>query len=233
MKELELRMTYIKAEEALNHTIIYTDNLGKYFRFSGGTWTWRNHNPGNLVPGSISAKHNQIGRSKHFAIFGNYQDGHLALIECLKSTYGSKSIDDLVKRFAPAEDGNNVDVYKKFLHEKTGVIDNKKIMDFTTDEFNKLWHAIETMEGHKEGEIIEVFPIIQVHKDKNGIYNYNIKTNGWVSKEECINFAKKGMLDLVVCTSREGHEYLRARKGSSINSSLEKLVVKKFWKKIS
>ena len=28
---------YIKAELALNHTVIYTDDSGKYFRFSGGT----------------------------------------------------------------------------------------------------------------------------------------------------------------------------------------------------
>lgn len=39
---------FIKAEQGLKHTVIYQDESGKLFRFSGGTWTWRNHNPGNL-----------------------------------------------------------------------------------------------------------------------------------------------------------------------------------------
>ena len=39
---------YVKAEPGLNHSIIYTDSTGRYFRFSGGSWAWRNHNPGNL-----------------------------------------------------------------------------------------------------------------------------------------------------------------------------------------
>lgn len=219
-------MPYTKAEEGLNHTVIYTDDSGKFFRFSGGTWTWRNHNPGNLVPGSISRRHNQIGRTKHFAVFPDYNNGHSALVDCLRTTFGEKSIDNLVKQFAPAEDGNNVEVYKKFLHDKTGVTDDKKIKDFTPVEFDKLWHAIETMEGYKEGTITEVFPVIEVHKDKNGIYDYNVKTKGWASKEECIKLTKQGELDLVICLSQQGHEYLRARKGSSINGSLEKLVVK-------
>ena len=83
---------YVKAELALKHTIIYTDETGRYFRFSDGTWAWRNHNPGNLVPGSISARHNQIGRAKIsktqcFAIFSDYENGHAALLDCLLSTY--------------------------------------------------------------------------------------------------------------------------------------------------
>lgn len=42
---------YMEAELGLNHSVIYLDDSGKYFRFSEGTWAWRNHNPGNLVPG--------------------------------------------------------------------------------------------------------------------------------------------------------------------------------------
>lgn len=217
---------YIKAEQGLNHTVIYMDNAGRYFRFSGGTWTWRNHNPGNLFPASVSARHNQIGRTKHFAIFPDYENGHLALLDCLETTYGEKSIDYLVTKFAPATDGNNVKVYTKFLHDQTGVSDNKKVKDFTPGEFNKLWRAIEKMEGYQEGTITEVFPIIQVHKNKNGIYDYHLKTKGWASKGECIKLTKQGKLDLVICISQQGHQYLRARNGSSVNGSLNKLVVK-------
>jgi hypothetical protein len=82
------------------------------------------------------------------------------------------------------------------------------------------------MEGYEEGMVTEVFPIMQVHKNKNGIYDYNVKNIGWVSKTECVQLAKEGKVDLVTCTSPLGHVYLRSRIGSSVNSSLENLVVK-------
>ncbi len=217
---------YVKAERALNHTIIYTDATGKFFRFSGGTWAWRNHNPGNLVPGLVSSRHNQIGSTGKFAIFPDYKTGHEALLDCLQTTYAKASIAKLVRIFAPEKDGNNVKVYTKFLRDKTGVFDDKQVKDFTSSEFDKLWRAIEQMEGYKEGIIAEVFPVIQVHKNKSGIYDYHIKENGWVTKTECINLVKQDKLDLVVCTSQQGHQYLRARVGSSVNGSLDHMVVK-------
>jgi hypothetical protein len=218
---------YIKAEPGTDHTIIYTDESGRYFRFSGGTWAWRNHNPGNLVPGHVSARHNEIGSSGKFAIFLDYENGHLALLDCLQTTYKNASIDDLVEVYAPAKDGNNIKIYKKFLHEQTGVFDNKKVCDFTSEEFDKLWTAIEKIEGYTEGTIIEVFQIIQVHKDKQGMCEFNVKARGWLSKEECLRLAKVGRLDLIICISAMGHSYLRARPHSSINGSLKRLVVKK------
>lgn len=70
---------FIKAEVGLNHSIIYTDDERRYFRYSVGTWAWRNHNPGNLVPGKISARHNQIGSTGKFAIFPDYESGRAKL----------------------------------------------------------------------------------------------------------------------------------------------------------
>lgn len=103
---MEVQMSrFIKAEQALNHTIIYTDDSGRHFRFSGGTWAWRNHNPGNLNPGKVSNRNNQIGNTGKFAIFPDYKTGHLALLDCLQTTYKNASIDDLVQGFAPAKDG--------------------------------------------------------------------------------------------------------------------------------
>jgi len=82
------------------------------------------------------------------------------------------------------------------------------------------------MEGYKEGTIVEILQIMHVHKGKNGIYDYELKKKGWTSKSECINLAKQGKLDVVLCTSRLGHEYVRARSGSPVNHSLNRLVVK-------
>lgn len=218
---------FIKAEVGLNHSIIYTDDERRYFRYSGGTWAWRNHNPGNLVPGKISARHNQIGSTGKFAIFPDDESGHLALIDCLQTTYKNASIDELVESYAPAKDGNDVKKYKKFIHAQTGVLDDKKICDFTPEEFDKLWRAVEKIEGYQEGSITEVFQIIQVHQDKQGMCEFNIRSKGWVSKQECIELAKLGQLDVVICLLAMGHSYLRARTHSSINACLKRLVVKK------
>ncbi len=117
-----------------------------------------------------------------------------ALIDCLQTTYGDKAIDYLVAKFAPAKDGNNVKIYTKFLRDKTGVTDDKKVKDFTPEEFDKLWRAIEIMEGYQEGSITEVFPVIQAHKDKKGISDLNVKMTGWTPKAECIQLAKQGVL---------------------------------------
>ncbi len=144
---------YIKAELALHHTIIYTDEDGRYFRFSGGTWAWRNHNPGNLYPATISARHNQIGRAKVsktqcFAIFPDYESGHAALLDCLLSTYGESSIDDMVKDYAPEKDGNNIKSIERFFMMRQALMMIKKLKILrlmnliSSGMLSKKWKAI-------------------------------------------------------------------------------------------
>lgn len=221
---------YVSAKQGPNNTVIYTDDKGENFEFSGGTWTWRNNNPGNLTTGDVSRRNSQIGEAGggkiKFAVFPDRETGHRALIDCLKTTYANKSIDELVEKYAPGSDGNNVKKYRKFLHDKTGVDDDKKVKDFTDSEFEKLWKAIEQMEGYKEGGIKEKLAILHVHKYKGIIYDYEISKNGWTSKPASIMLAKNGNLDVVVCTSHDGNQYLRARHGSPVNGSLSRLVVK-------
>jgi hypothetical protein len=217
---------FVRAQAAPSHSIIYQDNTGKFYRFSGGTWAWRNNNPGNLVPGDISKQNHQIGSTKKFAIFASYEAGHQALLDCLKITYADSSIDDLVKAYAPAKDGNNIQKYTNFLRSKTGITDNKTVANFTPKEFDMLWHAIEQMEGYKAGAITEVFPIFEVYKNKQGIYKLHAKGRGWFSQQECIALVHKGELDLVVCTSHLGHKYVRARLNSIVNGNLDKMVIK-------
>lgn len=219
---------YVKAEAGVDHTVIYTDDSGRHFRFSGGTPAWRCNNPENLVSGHISRQNGQIGKIRIkkniFAIFPDKKSGDDALIDSLTQVHQNESIDKLVRIYAPPKDGNNIVKYRKFLHEKTGIYSNKKIKDFTPNEFKKLWQAIEQMEGYKEGIIVEVFEITQVHKNKNGLCGYNVGGK-WITKVECINLAKQGKLDVIICISQLGHEYIRARAGSSINENLSHLIV--------
>ena len=209
---------FIKAEPGLNHSIIYTDNTGKRFLFSGGTWAWRNHNPGNLRPGESSRRHHQIGEVKankgKFAIFPDDKSGHDALIDLLTTTtYYDKSIDSTISKYAPKNE-NNTKKYIQFVHNQMNMKENKKIKDLTPVEFEKLWKAIEKIEDYKVGKITKLYEIREVHQKNGSIFEYYIPPIGWVSKAQCIKLAKAHHLDVIVCSSPSGN-YIRSRPGKS------------------
>ena len=217
---------FIRAQAGPRNTVIFTNEIGKQFIFSGGTRAWRNQNPGNLVPGKISKRNNQIGVAGGFAIFPDYETGRRALIDCLKSTYQNADIPKLVEKYAPKGE-NNVQVYTNFLQQKTGVKNNKKIKDFTDEEFEKLLKAIEDMEGPRAGTITEYFEkkeITQVQKNKKGtIISYFVSGMGWLSKTAAIKLARNGEINAVIATSRSGNLYLRTRPDIQVINNLENL----------
>src|SRR3990167_7847607 len=94
----------IQAVGGMKHSVIYTDTEGRHFRFSGGTWAWRNHNLGNVRPKSHGKFKNQIGITNHLAIFSDDQSGHEAMIEVLKTVYGNSSIDQMIEKYAPPKE---------------------------------------------------------------------------------------------------------------------------------
>lgn len=217
--------TYIKAEQGVNHTVIYHDESGKLYIFSGGTWTWRNHNPGNIVPGRVSDRHCQIGKAGGFAVIPDYNSGFEALIDCLKTTFWNTSIDQMIEKYAPSKE-NNTERYRQFLIKKTGVSDGRKIKDFSPDEFKKLWEAIIQYEGYKEGNISEIHRVTLVKRNRKGICELLVETIGWLTKKECISLAKNGLVNLVVCISASGNEYLRARPNDPFQQDLHQIVLR-------
>jgi hypothetical protein len=113
-----------------------------------------------------------------------------------------------------------------FIRKQTGVTGNKKIRDLSATEFEKLWRAIEKMEGWgKEGTISEYFAkgkITAVRRDKQGtIRSYQIEGLGWVSKSEGISLTLAGKVDAVVATSLRGNQFLRSRPNSVTSDNLE------------
>lgn len=214
---------YIKGEAGPKNSVIYTDSDGNKWEFKGGTRPWRNTNPGNLVPGQISKRNGAIGKAGGFAVFPDYESGHAALLDSLKTQHGNKSIDQLMEVYAPRSDQNDTDAYIKFIRKQTGVKDDRKVKDFSKAEFEKLWRAIEKMEGwgKREGTIRRTetkAKIIGVTKDKHGtIASYHIESYGWVSKEEGIELALQGKVDAVVATSPHGHAFLHGRPGHPIS----------------
>lgn len=217
---------FIKAESGAKNSVIYTDETGKNFVFSGGTRTWKNQNPGNLVSGSISKRHGQIGVAGGFAVFPDREAGHRALLDCLQTTYGNKDLEQMIRQFAPSSE-NDTRRYLSFLRKKTGVNDNRKIKDFSADEFESLWKAIEAMEGWKEGTITELAKekqISRVRKNKKGVItHYFVEGIGWLTKEKGIELAENGEIDAVVAISRAGNAYLRTRPDVNSANNLENL----------
>ncbi len=217
--------TFIKADPGMRHSVIYTDSAGKFYNYSGGSWTWRNHNPGNLRPGKVSHRNNQIGAAGRFAVFPDYETGRNALIDCLKNTYGEKSIDGLVEGYAP-EFENDTIRYGKFLYKQTGVEGAKKIKDFNDDEFSKLWQAVIKYEGNKVGTITEIHKVIKAKKNHNRICELLVNDIGWKTTPECVTLARSGKLELVVCRSRTGNEYLRAQPNDQFQIDLHELIIR-------
>ncbi len=217
---------FVKAVGGMHHTVIYTDTDGRHYRFAGGTWAWRNHNPGNITPGSVSKRHNQIGVTHKFSIFPNNQCGHDALLDSLHTTYWNKSIHEMIYGYAPPKDHNPTKKYEKFLQEKTGVFDNRKIKKFTDSQFKKLWKAIEKFEDYKVGNVIEVFRISDVQKIGKNEYRFCRENGNWISEDECIEYAKNAQVELEVCISDLGTEFLRACPDSLFQKKLGSLIKK-------
>jgi hypothetical protein len=215
---------YLHAEGGSGNSVIYTDSDGKKFQFSGGNWTWRNHNPGNLRPGAVSRRNGQIGVAGGFAVFPDFDSGNRALKDSLKVAHGNESLEQMIQSYAPPKE-NDTPKYLRFLRKRTGVKDNRKISSFSKAEFEKLWQAISVMEGKpKEGTIIELKDkkrINGVKKNKKGtITAYHVEGLGWIPKPAAIRLTKTGEIDAVTATSRSGKLFLRTRPDKSEGNNL-------------
>jgi hypothetical protein len=214
---------YIKARQGPKNSVIYTDSDGNEWIFEGGFIPWRNQNPGDLVSGNVSKRNGSIGSANGFAVFPDYKAGHAALLDSLKTVHGDQDIPALMKDYAPPSDNNNTARYIRFIRKETGVNGDKKVKNFLKSEFEKLWKAIEQMEGWgKKAGTIRSFKkkaqIIGVHLDKHGVIDrYNIEGYGWVPKDEGISLTQQGKVDAIVATSPHGHLFLRGRPHHAIS----------------
>ncbi len=219
---------FVKATPSSKNSVIYETDDGRKFRFSKGTRTWRNNNPGNLVVGKVSARNGAIGKAGGFAVFPSYDIGHDALLDSLRNEHGNKDLSRLIEVFAPSFE-NDTKRYLKFLREKTGITDTKKIESFTKDEFERLWKAIELMEGFRKGEIkncSEKSKITGVKRDKKRtIIAYFIESIGWVTKAHGVKLTNQGKVDAVVAHSRAGNLYLRTRPDKSTSNNLNAIAL--------
>ncbi|MDC9591043.1 lytic transglycosylase domain-containing protein [Xenorhabdus sp. XENO-10] len=110
----------------------------------------RNNNPGNLNFAKQRGAVKEGGENGRFAVFSTMQEGIAALYRQLQLYFGRgiNTISSIVKKYAPAADGNKVDAYITALSRKLGIDANQKI-----DTAN-VQQIIDLMEGiirHENG----------------------------------------------------------------------------------
>ncbi|WP_447881059.1 hypothetical protein [Serratia fonticola] len=82
----------------------------------------RNNNPGNLNYAGQAGATKEGGPNGRFAVFGSMTEGVAALYKQLQLYFqrGTNTIESIVKKYAPASDGNNVMAYINQLVKATG-----------------------------------------------------------------------------------------------------------------
>jgi hypothetical protein len=144
-----------------------------HMRNHEGTFAWLNHNPGNLtgVQGGLDLGQYPGRFNWHdFLIFPRYQAGYDAIAQfLLRSGYPAKThgspqwpagkyrdlgITQAFHRYAPADDGNQPDVYGAAVAAAAGVPESTRISDLTPTQMRLMQDKIVEIEGSRPGLVL-------------------------------------------------------------------------------
>lgn len=111
----------------------------------------RNNNPGNLNFAGQSGATKEGGEGGRFAVFESMEHGVAALYRQLQLYFkrGVNTLSSIVKTYAPASDGNNVDAYVSALSKTTGKGANETIDAGDTTTIARLMKGIVDHENGK------------------------------------------------------------------------------------
>lgn len=133
---------------------------GDKVKFSEGTLSWRNRNPGNLKFGDFAKKHGALsaGQGGH-AIFPNYETGKDAMQALLfeeSSKYVDLSIFKAISRYAPVNDpnaNNKPKQYAAHVAKEVGVPVTTVLATLTPEQRSKMVDVMIQYEGYKVGKV--------------------------------------------------------------------------------
>lgn len=133
---------------------------GDKVKFSEGTLSWRNRNPGNLKFGDFAKKYGAlcVGQGGH-AIFPNYEAGKEAMQALLfneDSKYVNLSIFKAISRYAPVNDpkaNNKPKQYSAYVAKEVGVPVTTILSTLTPEQRSKLIDTMVQYEGYKVGKV--------------------------------------------------------------------------------
>ncbi len=112
----------------------------------------RNNNPGNIRLSKTSWRGKIKSTDDEFEQFKTPELGIRAMATILKTykkDHGIKTVQDMINRWAPAEDNNDPIAYAKFVADRVGVDPNEEI-DLTGDLRAELVKAMIRMENGEQ-----------------------------------------------------------------------------------
>lgn len=144
-------------------SVTYTNANGTTTTKTGGTISWRNNNSGNLMYSSVQ-KAKQDGAigldTKGYAIFASEADGDKAREKVIKRNWGNLTIEAMIHKYAPADDGktpalkgNNPVQYTASVVKHSGLSKHLKINELNNSQMQSLLEAMKKHEGYKVGSV--------------------------------------------------------------------------------
>lgn len=207
-------MPFIHAETANFDpaAVVYTLDDGTRVIRKGGTWTWRNNNPGNLRYTAFSRSHGAIGTAGGFAVFPTVEVGKLAIAALLQGPrYSPLSIINAIAIYAPPSE-NDTKNYERLIARLTGLDVTRRISELNANELALVISAIQAIEGFKIGIEDTVKRVVLVISENNRLSKFLLQgDSSHITLSAAIAQAKSGQIDAVVVRMRSGREYLRAR----------------------
>ena len=133
--------------------VIYVKKDGTKIKRSGGSASWRNNNPGNIINSKFTSENGAVGVAGRFAVFPSEEVGLQATIKLLRSkNYVNLQLRQVYQRWAPKGDGNNnPDAYANHVSKLSGVPLNKRISELNDGEMMRIARAMQQIEGWTVG----------------------------------------------------------------------------------
>lgn len=154
IKGNQMKFTNAYSEKTKNSAnVIYKDDNGRFYKYSGGTPAWRNNNPGNIIQSPFANANGAIGNSQGFAVFPDPETGKQALHDLLlDDKYQKLSIGAAITAYAPPHE-NNTEAYKKFVQNETGLPLDTSMKGLSEGNLQRVMNAIMKIEGTKPGKV--------------------------------------------------------------------------------
>ncbi|MDE9539801.1 hypothetical protein [Xenorhabdus bovienii] len=141
---------------------IYTTLTGKHIK-EGGSRSYRNNNPGNVIWGDYAKRMGAIGHDEKvaghvMAIFPDEKTGRNAKRKLIfeGSRFKNLTLDKAIERYAPEfdENGKRVNNTPQYIRNVLAAVSdkNKKMSEYNADEQNRILEAMKNTEGWKEGK---------------------------------------------------------------------------------